>query len=210
MSSVRVLKKALRKELAGKLRTLSKETADQESKQVTEKLLNLREYRNSQSVSVYISMDGEIDTGEIIRNIFETNKACYVPRFTGSATMTMVKLKSWDDYLNLPLNKWNIPEPLADEVREDALDKQGLDLIIAPGVGFDVERNRIGHGRGYYDRYMTKCSEWAAQNNRLPPKTVALALKEQMVEVGRIPLEPTDRKPDVLLTPDQERRAHTD
>jgi 5-formyltetrahydrofolate cyclo-ligase len=57
---------------------------------------------------------------------------------------------------------------------------------------------------------MTKCSEWAAQNNRLPPKTVALALKEQMVEVGRIPLEPTDRKPDVLLTPDQERRAHTD
>lgn len=53
---------------------------------------------------------------------------------------------------------------------------------------------------------MTKCAEWAAQNNRLPPKTIALALSEQMVEVGRIPLEPTDRKPDVLLTPSEEIR----
>lgn len=63
--------------------------------------------------------------------------------------MTMVKLNSWEDFLSLPVNKWNIPEPPADQVREDALDKQGLDLIIVPGVGFDVEGNRIGHGRGY-------------------------------------------------------------
>jgi 5-formyltetrahydrofolate cyclo-ligase len=94
-------------------------------------------------------MDGEINTRDLIRNIFETNKACYVPCFTGSATMTMVKLKSWEDFLSLPVNKWNIPEPAADEVREDALDEQGLDLIIVPGVGFDAEMNRIGHGRGY-------------------------------------------------------------
>ncbi|KAJ2963413.1 hypothetical protein NQZ79_g1573 [Umbelopsis isabellina] len=203
MSSIRVLKKALRKELAGKLRVLPKEIASQDSKQVTEKLLSLREYGNSQSYcNIYRSNKQRTD----FTHTLSVDKACYVPRFTGSTTMTMVKLTSWDDYLNLPMNKWNIPEPHADEVREDALDKQGLDLIIVPGVGFDVERNRIGHGRGYYDRYITKCAEWAAQNNRLPPKTVALALNEQMVEVGRIPLEPTDRKPDVLLTPSEELR----
>lgn len=185
---------------------MADETVRQESKLVTERLLSLQEYRNSKSVSVYMSMDGEINTRDLIRNIFETNKACYVPCFTGSATMTMVKLKSWEDFLSLPVNKWNIPEPAADEVREDALDEQGLDLIIVPGVGFDAEMNRIGHGRGYYDRYIQQCSEWADSKQRAPPKTVALALREQMVEVGRIPIEPTDRKPDVLLTPDDEIR----
>ncbi|KAI9286885.1 hypothetical protein BC943DRAFT_275286 [Umbelopsis sp. AD052] len=207
MAAVKALKKALRKELAGRLKLVTSEVARKESNIVTEKLLGSHEYRNSKSVSVYISMDGEINTREVIRNIFDTQKACYVPRFMGSATMTMVKLNSWEDFLSLPVNKWNIPEPPADQVREDALDKQGLDLIIVPGVGFDVAGNRIGHGRGYYDRYMQQCEEWAAKNSRQPPKTVALALREQMVDVGRIPLEPTDRKPDVILTPDEEIRA---
>lgn len=58
----------------------------------------------------------------------------------------------------------------------------------------------------YYDRYIQQCSEWADDKQRAPPQTVALALREQMVEVGRIPIEPTDRKPDVLLTPDDEIR----
>ncbi|KAH8556252.1 5,10-methenyltetrahydrofolate synthetase-like protein [Umbelopsis sp. PMI_123] len=202
MAAVKAMKKALRKELAERLKLVTKDVAQQESKLVTEKLLNLQEYRNSKNVSVYISMDGEINTRDVIRNIFDANKSCYVPRFMGSATMTMVKLNSWEDFLSLPVNKWNIPEPPADEVREDALEKHGLDLIIVPGVGFDIEGNRIGHGRGYYDRYMQQCQEWAAKNNRQPPKTVALALRDQIVDIRRIPLEPTDRKPDVLLTPD--------
>jgi hypothetical protein len=45
------------------------------AKIVTEKLLGSHEYRNSKSVSVYISMDGEINTREVIRNIFDTRKS---------------------------------------------------------------------------------------------------------------------------------------
>lgn len=77
-----------------------------------------------------------------------------MPRWTKDA-MEMVKIKSWDEYLALPVNKWNIPEPPHDQVMENgnddregedagwsiadtfiydlAFDKDGLDLIIVPG-----------------------------------------------------------------------------
>ncbi|CAO3590199.1 unnamed protein product [Absidia cylindrospora] len=115
--------------------------------------------------------------------------------------MDMVKITSWEDYLSLPINKWDIPEPPLDEVRENALDANGLDLILVPGVAFDNAKNRIGHGKGYYDRYLLNYQEWAIKNNKPMVKTVALALQEQIVDVGTIPLENTDQQLDYILTP---------
>ncbi|RUS19096.1 hypothetical protein BC937DRAFT_87996 [Endogone sp. FLAS-F59071] len=151
-----------------------------------------------------------------------SDKACYVPRW-GKDEMEMVRLESWEDYLSLPVNRWNIPEPSHDQVRDNALDNGGLDLIIMPGLAFDITRNRLGHGKGYYDRYLTKCNEWARATGRLRPRTaawliddklcgwplpfhftaistVALALEAQMLEADQIPTDETDHKPDLIIT----------
>ncbi|KAG1241194.1 hypothetical protein G6F68_016932 [Rhizopus microsporus] len=53
----------------------------------------------------------------------------------------------------------------------------------------------------YYDRYLLKCKDWAEANNTEPPKTIALALDQQIVDVGVIPLEETDQALDVVLSP---------
>ncbi|KAF9571490.1 hypothetical protein BGW38_008611, partial [Lunasporangiospora selenospora] len=45
-------------------------------------------------------------------------KSCYVPRCKGK-DMDMVKIESWDDFLALPKNNWNIPEPTQDQIREN-------------------------------------------------------------------------------------------
>ena len=50
-----------------------------------------------------------------------------------------------------------------------ALEDDGLDLIIVPGVAFDQDMNRIGHGKGYYDHFFQRCFEHAKQIGKTPP-----------------------------------------
>jgi len=89
-------------------------------------------------------------------------------------------------------------------------DSEGLDLVVVPGVAFDRDLNRIGHGKGYYDNFFQRCFEHAKQKERPPPtlgifmtKTVliivAVALKTQLIERGRIPMTDTDWKMDLLV-----------
>ncbi|KAL1915718.1 uncharacterized protein VTP21DRAFT_6477 [Calcarisporiella thermophila] len=197
MSGVYQLKNTLRKEMRKKLSQLPNESIKTESKLVTNQLLELPEFHASKNISIYINMSGEIITVDIIKKIFETNKNCYVPRWN-KHEMEMVKLNDFEDFIRLPINRWNIPEPAHDEPRENALNSEGLDLIIMPGVAFDAKGNRLGHGKGYYDRYLTKCDNWAKENGRKSPKTVALALEAQIIE--SVPSDAQDKKPDLILT----------
>ncbi|KAG0174284.1 hypothetical protein DFQ30_005058 [Apophysomyces sp. BC1015] len=178
------LKRSLRKELTARLLPIPKSTIDVESKQILHKLLELDEYKASRHVSVFISMpSGEVDTDGIIRHLLDSEKTCFIPRCTKN-TMDMVEITSWEDYKSLPKNKWDIPEPPLDQVRNN--DQDGLDLILMPG--------------NYYDRYLKKCYDWASERGREPPKTVALALEAQIVDADVIPLEPTDEKVGCILT----------
>ncbi|KAI8099371.1 5-formyltetrahydrofolate cyclo-ligase [Halteromyces radiatus] len=202
-TSLRLLKRTLRKDMTTRLKQVSSESIATQSDLVFQQLLQLDIFQKSQNISVYISTPTcEINTRAMIQHIIQADKTCYIPRCTKDS-MDMVKITSWEDYLSLPINKWDIPEPPLDEPRENALEKDGLDLILVPGVAFDQEKNRIGHGKGYYDRYLLKYQDWANTNHRPMVKTVALALQEQMVDVGVIPLQETDQKVDYILTPHQ-------
>ena len=52
------------------------------------------------------------------------------------------------------LNEWRIREP--DPSFSKKIDPKDLDLIIVPCVGFDEKRRRLGHGKGYYDRFLRR------------------------------------------------------
>ncbi|KAI7902294.1 5-formyltetrahydrofolate cyclo-ligase-like protein [Cokeromyces recurvatus] len=200
-TAIITLKKQLRKDMTARLEQLSTIELKRQSDEVFQKLQELDCFKKSQNISIYISMPTcEIMTTEIIHHVLTTGKNCFIPRCTKS-TMDMVKLASLEDFNSLPMNKWNIPEPRLDEPRENALDENGLDLILVPGVAFDKNKNRIGHGKGYYDRYIKKCNAWADEHGSQRPKTVALALNEQVVNEDIIPVEETDQKIDCILTP---------
>lgn len=72
----------------------------------------------------------------------------------------------------------------------------GLDLVIVPGVAFTVQGHRLGHGRGYYDKFLTKLS----QTQPRPFITVALSLKEQIVD--KVPVGSNDVVIDYILYDD--------
>ena len=65
-------------------------------------------------------------------------------------TMEGVQFTSLSDLVK---NKWGILEPIS----HDVTDPQKIDLIIIPLLAFDQQGNRVGYGKGFYDRYLTKC-----------------------------------------------------
>ncbi|XP_030749794.1 5-formyltetrahydrofolate cyclo-ligase [Sitophilus oryzae] len=194
--SVKEAKAALRKKIAKRLENLSREEICRQSKVVFDKLVNLPVFKNSKRISVYLSMNTEVDTEHIVRRIFEQGQLCFVPRYSKSG-MQMVRLLSMEDWENLPLTKWHIKQPLLKENREDALETGGLDLVICPGVAFTKDGHRLGHGGGYYDKYLRNLQ--INQSNGI--STVGIGLKEQIVD--EIPVEDTDLLIDTILFDDK-------
>lgn len=62
----------------------------------------------------------EVNTEGILRHIFKSEKSCFIPQYIGPK-MEMLKLYSMEDYQSLPVTKWNIKQPAADDKREEAL-----------------------------------------------------------------------------------------
>lgn len=82
-----------------------------------------------------------------------------------------------------------VREPRPD--RRRPLRPNAVDVVIAPGVGFDRSGNRLGYGGGHFDRLLGKLRRDAV--------VIGVALDEQVVT--SIPVEPHDRPVDVVVTP---------
>jgi len=78
-------------------------------------------------------------------------------------------------------------------------DSPHLDVIFMPGVAFDRAFARLGHGKGYYDRFINAYTSERAHR----PLLVALALREQIVPTGQIPMSEHDIPVDVIVSPDE-------
>jgi len=117
--------------------------------------------------------------------------------------MDLLKVYDGEDLTTLPVGLWGIKEPnnfWKDRPRLSALDDDdSLDVILLPGVAFDESHSRLGHGKGYYDRFLTSYMS----SGRRAPLLVALALREQMLPDDEIPIGEHDWKMDFIVTPDR-------
>ncbi|XP_043488235.1 5-formyltetrahydrofolate cyclo-ligase [Polistes fuscatus] len=193
MATIKSLKKLLRKEMANVISNISAEEKARQSMRVFEKLKALPQYQNSKRISIYLSTKDEIDTTLILKDIFKTGKDVFVPRYSGN-TMEMVKLLSMDDYDKLPLTKWNIKQPDFSEARENSFQSGGLDLILIPGVAFTYNGKRLGHGKGYYDKFLN----YTFEKQQRKPHLIAIAFNEQIKD--DIPTTESDVLIDLVVT----------
>ncbi|XP_076984656.1 5-formyltetrahydrofolate cyclo-ligase isoform X2 [Tamandua tetradactyla] len=196
-AAVRSAKQSLRAELKQRLRALSAEERRRQSRLLTEKVIAHSQYQKSKRISIFLSMPDEIDTEEIIKDMFQRGKTCFIPRYQFQSNhMDMVRLASPEEISSLPKTSWNIHQPGEDEVREEAFSTGGLDLIFMPGLGFDKQGNRLGRGRGYYDAYLRRCLQhWGVK-----PYVLALAFKEQICL--QVPVDENDVQVDEVLYED--------
>ncbi|XP_033345205.1 5-formyltetrahydrofolate cyclo-ligase [Bombus vosnesenskii] len=193
MAGIKSAKSTLRKKMKDIITQLNTEEKQRQSMKVFDKLCSLPQFRESTRISLYLSTKDEIDTIEILKYIFERKKVVFIPRYKGKE-MEMVKLLSMQDYETLPLTKWNIKQPNVNELRENALQTGGLDLILIPGVAFTANGKRLGHGMGYYDKFLDLC----LKKQQKIPHLIALAFNEQLCE--DIPTSENDILLDLVLT----------
>uniref|UniRef100_A0A0A9WX59 5-formyltetrahydrofolate cyclo-ligase n=1 Tax=Lygus hesperus TaxID=30085 RepID=A0A0A9WX59_LYGHE len=192
--AVQTSKKLLRRRLKDVLSAMSQEGRDQQSMLITEKVLKSPIYNKSRRVGIYLNMPEEVDTDALVRDILTSGKECFVPRCS-KLVMTMEKLRSIEDYENLVPNGWGIKEPLLEESRESSVLNGGLDLVIVPGLGFTSTGQRIGRGKGYYDKFL---SEMKLLREGSSFATIGIAFKEQMVD--EIPTSEHDFRLDLVVT----------
>lgn len=188
---VEVAKQILRQKIRDMLKVMSNEDRINQSKIVSNYLLNHPKYQSSRAISVYVNMKNEISTREIMRHAFDVKKLVFIPRYSPTS-MVMVRIYSLDDLDSLPMTKWNIRQPdLDDTSREIATND--IDLIIVPGLGFSLDGARLGHGKGYYDRYLNSLNGSFY--------TIGLAFRQQIVENNSIPINSNDvRVQEVLVS----------
>lgn len=135
------------------------------------------EYMLAKHISVYLSMpSGEVMTQAIVEDALRKGKKVFVPyldkeHIDGGITaslMDMVSLNSEADYHSLKVDKWGIPTPEAASIpfrtrslgrSSEAGDISRLDMIVVPGIAFDQERRRLGHGKGFYDMFLHRYRE---------------------------------------------------
>lgn len=121
-AAVHSAKRSLRAEMKQRLRTVSAEERLRQSRLLTQKVIAHSQYQKSKRISIFLSMQDEIETEEIIKDIFQQGKTCFIPRYQFQSNhMDMVKLASPEEIFSLPKTSWNIHQPGEDEVREEAL-----------------------------------------------------------------------------------------
>lgn len=139
---------------------------------------------------MYLSMpEGEISTTEIVRQAFVLGKKIFVPYIHNCSKSTrlhpymeMFALRSQDDFESLQPDAWGIPTldnaslpgrenalggfgpPAEDELRNRG-NFEGLHLILLPGTAFDHSGGRLGHGKGFYDRFLQNYWETTSRIN---------------------------------------------
>lgn len=159
---------------------LKKEEVKERSEACVSKVLQFPELLEARTVCVYMPAGNEIDTSEIIRYCKENGKRLAAPRVSGDT----MDFYYFTDEKDMEQGAYDIWEPTGTEAVEDE-----ESLVIMPGVAFDLSCNRIGYGKGYYDRYLSA-------HPRM--KKVALAYDFQIV--GRIKREVHDVRPDMVVT----------
>lgn len=167
------------------LRKKYKEKRDNIKNKVTkdnliyQKVINNKDILFSKTLLIYISINSEVDTIKII-NYFLNTKNIAVPKIIDN-NMFFCYVTNLND---LTPGKYNIPEPTNENIVTD-FDNS---ICIVPGICYDKENYRIGYGKGYYDRFLSK--------NII--KTIGLCYKECMIE--KIDNDKYDYKIDEVIT----------
>lgn len=146
-------KQAIRSKIIFKLKTQKEESRSRKSKLVQDKLLRNKVFRKAKIVMFYIAFGGEVDTGEMIREAKKTGKLICVPVCRKDKEIMQPAMLV--DHAKLKKGPYGVWEPVA----KTRIKPEDLDLIIVPGLAFDKKGNRLGRGKGYYDRFLGSLSD---------------------------------------------------
>lgn len=175
-------KEEIRKEIIEKRNNLSKNFVAFNSNIIKEKILHMDEYINCDCIYIYMSINKEVDTADIILDAFKNNKKVAIPKVVNN----IMDFYYIENINQTSIGNFGILEPTTNNLANDE-----NALIIIPGVAFDNSKHRIGYGKGFYDNYLNKI-----KNNNV--KKIALTFDFQVLQ--SIPYDEFDVSPDTIIT----------
>ena len=137
---------------------------------------------NAKNVVCYAAFDNEVLTNKLIEYFLLKEKTVYLPKVDKN-NLLIIQIDSLRD---LKKGSYGIMEPTGVAVN---LEDKTVDLWIVPGIAFDIKGNRLGYGKGYYDRILKSVAL---------DKKIGLCFGFQVVV--HIPIQNNDEKMGWLIT----------
>ena len=151
------------------------------SASVQGRLLSLDAVRSATHFFVYVSFRSEVATHELIDRLLNRGKTVAVPHVVGGERMEAVRFGNWAE---MTRDRFGVLTPDGAEI-----DERSIDVCIGPGLAFTSHGDRLGYGKGHYDRFLA---------HRPPELLIGLAFECHIVET--VPVESFDRPMDLIVT----------
>lgn len=171
------------------LRQIIRERKQQYSRQelenmsiaVIERMMAHQRVKNADTIMLYYALPDEVDTHQCIETMYQAGKKVLLPKVIGDGLM---EIRKYEGKATLRQGTYNIMEPVGGLYT----DYPDIDIVIVPGISFDREGNRLGRGKGYYDRFLSQT-----------PGLYKLGVCFDFQKVERVPCSSTDVKMDEVL-----------
>jgi 5-formyltetrahydrofolate cyclo-ligase len=179
--SIKEQKNAVRKEIQQQKHLLSSQQKSEASNTVFNQFEMLDEFKKAKNILCYWSLTDELSTHNFLEK-WQGEKIFFLPRSCANDwDLDVVRFEGKD---RMSRGAFNILEPQGEAISDLAI----LDLIVLPGVAFSIEGDRMGRGKGYYDRLLNKIGNCFK---------VGVGYHFQLRD--RIPTEPHDVKMDKVF-----------
>lgn len=155
--------------MINQLKGIPKEQKKKLENQMNKHLFESSIWKNAKTIGITCAQSFEWDTKLIIKQAWKENKIIAIPKVNNKVKVLMFYRIS--NFNELGIGYQGILEPNLQMTLKD-VEKDQIDLLVVPGLYFDLEGYRIGFGGGYYDRYLTD----------FQGDTVSLLSKQQLVD----------------------------
>lgn len=181
--------------MLGQRRALRDDEVFRLSNLIQSRVTTLTAWHTAREVLLYLPVNNEVDTWPLIRSLWKRGVRALLPccRPEGRGEMDLACVTGERE---IKPGAYGIPEP--DLTQCSPVPHFRPDLGLIPGVGFDRRGYRIGHGAGYYDRFLAR----PEMKNTL---LVGLGYAFQLVD--HLPNDPWDRPVHLVVTDREEIRA---
>lgn len=183
-----IRKQGIRSRYLGLRNNLSAGERKQKSQEIWEHVKGDPKYQAARAVLVYMDYRTEVMTTGLVEELLaDTSKKVFAPKVEGMH-IRFYEIKSLDE---LKKGYQGIREPEENPEKRFTPDMAARleAVVLVPGAAFDRQRGRIGYGKGFYDRFFSDYGEVYG---------IALSFSCQIAK--EIPMEPHDRRPDIIVT----------
>lgn len=177
-------KSYLRKEIKDKRKSLSIHKVKKYSHIICERIKESKEFKKAKNIMIYSSIQNEVDLSELTKI---KNKTFSYPLCLKN--YKMLALIPNDDK-SFKVGIYGIKEPIKSKSRI----MKDIDLIIVPLVAYDDNLNRLGNGKGYYDRFLSK------------QKAIKIGVGYSIQKLKEVPINSFDEKLDIVYSEKGEHR----